>query len=364
MSRRRGRPQSQFPGEFPTKEPVPPEPEKSILELVSRGSKSRLTYKTREFGGQWFVKDRGPNLVDATTGWTTKLYRLERDLTTALRELHSFGYQHNDKKARNVRWDGTNFYVVDYKTAALGGPRGGQQLQRYIEEEVGEFMQDIRNLLKRKGARSGDYKFKYSDTPALKPRKRDHRGARTEFEIAGKKCHVQCQKCRFVTGTGKRCSRKVCMQLDTCWQHLPLVHGVRVGPSTIPGAGKGLFAARYFTEGDKILPIKGVKYRQARFNRIFPGDKTHPNSVTDASLKTTDPTCKRWPWIYMNHSTRADQVEFGEKSIDVKKRKEIFPGQEIFINYGSQDEPYDLNNLMTIKKRSRKTGKRRNARWF
>ena len=57
---------------------------------------------------------------------------------------------------------------------------------------------------------------------------------------------LTCRQCTFVKGDGHRCQRRTCKTLPYCWQHTSSQLGVKVGPSTIPGAGSGLFATKKF----------------------------------------------------------------------------------------------------------------------
>lgn len=53
-------------------------------------------------------------------------------------------------------------------------------------------------------------------------------------------------------------------------------YGVRVAPSTIPNAGRGLFAMRDFAQGDVVCPYGGRLMNAEELERLYPGDTLAP----------------------------------------------------------------------------------------
>ena len=51
-----------------------------------------------------------------------------------------------------------------------------------------------------------------------------------------------CEQCNALTKNGARCKRTVCIGLPYCFSHLASLKHLKIKPSTIPNAGKGLFA--------------------------------------------------------------------------------------------------------------------------
>ena len=51
-----------------------------------------------------------------------------------------------------------------------------------------------------------------------------------------------CEQCDALTKNGARCKRTVCIGLPYCFSHLASLKHLKIKPSTIPNAGKGLFA--------------------------------------------------------------------------------------------------------------------------
>ena len=67
---------------------------------------------------------------------------------------------------------------------------------------------------------------------------------------------VLCQ-CEAVDADGTECSRFT-EKGDLCAEHLDRDLGLRVGASTIAGAGLGLFATRAFAKGEQVCEYKGT----------------------------------------------------------------------------------------------------------
>ena len=81
---------------------------------------------------------------------------------------------------------------------------------------------------------------------------------------------LTCRQCTFVKGDGHRCQRRTCKTLPYCWQHTSSQLGVKVGPSTIPGAGSGLFATKKFDSKSKwIAPLNGQKVSHTGTNAVI-----------------------------------------------------------------------------------------------
>ena len=57
-------------------------------------------------------------------------------------------------------------------------------------------------------------------------------------------CKLECCRCEGETKTGGRCRRRTKKQLPYCYEHARTMLHVDIRPSTIPGAGKGLFALK------------------------------------------------------------------------------------------------------------------------
>lgn len=98
----------------------------------------------------------------------------------------------------------------------------------------------------------------------------------TLFKINDWACRLECDQCDHIRPNGVRCRNRACLGTPTCWTHTISKYGVRAKASTIPGAGKGLFATRAFKAGDWICPYIGEPITQECLDNRYPGDMTAP----------------------------------------------------------------------------------------
>lgn len=102
---------------------------------------------------------------------------------------------------------------------------------------------------------------------------------------------LNCSQCEGTTRAGNPCSRNVCIGRGLCWQHTRSTYHVRIAPSSIPGAGKGLFCFvpgggnQIVFRGNNlqsrwICPYGGEKVTSAQLDDRY-GDCTAPYGVGD-----------------------------------------------------------------------------------
>ena len=88
----------------------------------------------------------------------------------------------------------------------------------------------------------------------------------------------RCPQCIAKTAKGEQCKRMTCKFAPYCASH----RAYRIGTSTIPGAGRGGFAARPLKRGDTIanFTTATVKQSPAEFKASYPdGRGTHTARV-------------------------------------------------------------------------------------
>lgn len=167
-------------------------------------------------------------------------------------------------------------------------------------------------------------------------------------------CPLLCDQCTFITESG-RCKRRVCFGWPDCWQHTIIEYGVKTRPSTIKGAGKGLFATRPFYKGEWICPYHGQITPKQCLDTLYPGDTLAPYAVeVDGSGVFVDSACTRGigsmaNGLFLggvsNHRARHNaelQRDFDHSdNVWLIATKNIAAGQEIFVWYG---ETYQLDN--------------------
>ena len=169
--------------------------------------------------------------------------------------------------------------------------------------------------------------------------------------LKGSVCCAQCTY-RGVQGIpGKRCQRITCVVGPYCWQHTAKVYGVRIQPSTIPEAGKGLFAIRRFERGALIAPYKGEVYKNRRELEQATGTNTaEARDLTAEYVIGTENdkfinayATNSSPARYANHKEGHDRghlanAKFWEDGSNhevwLRATRPIAAGSEIFVDYG------------------------------
>lgn len=158
---------------------------------------------------------------------------------------------------------------------------------------------------------------------------------------------LTCRQCTFVKGDGHRCQRRTCKTLPYCWQHTTTQLGVKVGPSTIPGAGSGLFATKKFDSKSKwIAPLNGQKVSQATTDARYGPHNTAPYTV-ELKGQLYDGALKRYVGHYANSLFKASgyskltgtNAVIGNHNdvpwLKLQTMKKIAPGREILAYYGN-----------------------------
>lgn len=178
-------------------------------------------------------------------------------------------------------------------------------------------------------------------------------------------------QCGHVNPVNNReCKRKGYMGFDRCWQHMRSDYHVRIKKSTIPNAGKGLFAdcpegetcfqagapsrtrGQPPTVGERILWYDGERINKQELDARYGENGTAPygiqiansNVYEDGALKRSiaafanSPPPGVQPNAKLYYARRGNNLAASLGSI-----KRIKNGDEIFANYGTQyqmDSPY------------------------
>jgi len=74
----------------------------------------------------------------------------------------------------------------------------------------------------------------------------------------------QTRRCKARTHRGHRCRRRITYHVERCFEH---DKNFFIRPSTIPGAGRGLFAKNGLVVGDVIDEYSGKLKTQEEYNR-------------------------------------------------------------------------------------------------
>lgn len=132
-------------------------------------------------------------------------------------------------------------------------------------------------------------------------------------------------------------SRGKCHRLTSrgylCRFHARKVLGVRVGPSTVIGAGLGLFATREFHENEVIEQYKGPMYIGNAPNKAFIYGFETSDGVLYNPFNPTDNFTRFINDGILEHFNNCQFVERAGK-VFVKTIKKVRPGEEFFVSYG------------------------------
>lgn len=182
-------------------------------------------------------------------------------------------------------------------------------------------------------------------------------------------CDVQCQRCIGISQrSGTRCKRTCCIGVPYCWQHLLSVAHLRIKDSTVAGAGKGLFCkltsrerkrrsggrartARLvvFRRGNVIVPYHGQLINERELvnrydEKSIDGTRvvteyTAPYAARLNRRQVVDAACKRGAGALANHKRGRQanatlETSADGRSIVLVATKNIYDGDEIFVDYG------------------------------
>lgn len=176
-------------------------------------------------------------------------------------------------------------------------------------------------------------------------------------------CNLECNRCTATAENGQRCKLRTCIGVPLCWIHNRKNKHLAIKPSTIAGAGKGLFAIRTKTKGltqaQKDAPIFKkdqviTKYEgqeitnaelRARYDKQTPPvvEYTAPYAFAfrhNDEVIIVDSACKRGIAALANAKphNRANAKLTSRGNLTATKN--IRDGQEIFTSYGKS---YKMN---------------------
>lgn len=157
-------------------------------------------------------------------------------------------------------------------------------------------------------------------------------------------CTLQCGRCTAITKTGAQCSKIACIGVPYCHVHLYYQKHLKIKPSAIPGAGKGLFAAKpgggndiVFRTGDLIIEYGGEAIDTATLDHRY-GDYTAPYGLKRQSNQYEDAACRRGVGSLANHKPGSQanaKYSAGRNParLNLLATKNIRNGQEVCCSY-------------------------------
>lgn len=179
-------------------------------------------------------------------------------------------------------------------------------------------------------------------------------------------CTLKSKRCDAKTRQGQHCKRKLVKGLPYCWYHLKHNSKLVIAPSTIKGAGTGIYACSadeepVFKKGTIIIPYYGEALSEKQLNARYgsPDDITAPYAVSNGKGKIIDAACERGAASFSNDARTLrnnavldsvtltskqaahlntgrfmNKLRAGQKVICIIAKRDIKNGQEIFLDYG------------------------------
>ena len=155
-------------------------------------------------------------------------------------------------------------------------------------------------------------------------------------------CNLMCATCVAQTSNGNQCKNRTCIGVDYCWVHLLSMRQLRIKPSSIEGAGSGLFAMNnnkkdeiLFRKNDIVIEYNGELINEEVLNTRY---KTHtaPYGIQITKDQIEDGACKRGIGSIANHSYSPNvKYAIRGKRIVLIAIKNIKHNNEILANYGN-----------------------------
>ena len=160
---------------------------------------------------------------------------------------------------------------------------------------------------------------------------------------------LETEQCVAQNANGHRCSRKVCIGINLCWSHLLKYKHLRIKHSTIPNAGKGLFAidnkqpenAIIFKKGDVIADYIGQTINaQTLRNRyekhtapygIYLKKDTYIDAATERGYASL---ANQAPQSALKNAKFVPNFRLNPQRVQLKATKEIRNGNDILTSYG------------------------------
>jgi len=155
----------------------------------------------------------------------------------------------------------------------------------------------------------------------------------------------ECVRCAAETAVGKRCKNRTCTYTEFCAAHTKQLLDLELKPSSIAGAGRGLYTLVDIPKDKRIAQYTGELKTEEAYNKKKSGYGVHlPNGkVLDAhstqhgiaryandcrSANKKKGECKG------TNARLTSSTRDGKTTVWLKSTKRIKAGDEIFVSYG------------------------------
>ena len=148
------------------------------------------------------------------------------------------------------------------------------------------------------------------------------------------------KQCAYKDEKGKRCKTICTLTHPYCEEHTESELSLRVGQSTVPFAGLGLFTLKKIKKGDVALLYEGEKLTVDQYNKRYDksghgeyGMTLGKKHVIDA--RKTSSGLGRFVCDFTGSENKAN-VEYldNEGVIEIVAKKKIKAGEELLVDYG------------------------------
>mgnify|MGYP002406883613 FL=1 len=173
-------------------------------------------------------------------------------------------------------------------------------------------------------------------------------------------CYLNAYICQAINKNGTRCKRTTTIGTPYCYSHLLHIKHLKIKQSTIPNAGKGVFAIDpkkgvnevVFKKGENIAPYMGELLTNEELENRY-DNLTAPFGLNVSKTQNRDAACDRGIGSLINHRPTAQaNVKFSvnpqNKTVSIKAIKNIRNGEELFANY-SRAYKFNENTTYTTK---------------
>lgn len=186
-------------------------------------------------------------------------------------------------------------------------------------------------------------------------------------------CELQCQRCAALTAGGAQCRNRACIGVPKCWVHLLRDDALRIKTSSLPGAGRGLFAVKrnapadavLFRAGDKVADYGGEAVDRATLDARYGQRATAPYGLHVRAGAYEDAACRRGVGAVANHAgTVAGVRRYPNAALKVRAgrgvvvaTRPIRNNAEVLVSYGRSyrlHEPGVVSGTRRLPRRRRR----------
>ncbi len=156
---------------------------------------------------------------------------------------------------------------------------------------------------------------------------------------------IKTHQCLFIKKNNERCKKNCVLPFEYCYSHLPIKLNLQIRKSTIPNAGKGLFAYKpysnpndiVFKKNQKICNYNGDHINLNELNARY-GNYTAPYAVKISNNEFIDSALERGVGSFANtknnHNNAEFTISYQHHTASLKAKRNIRNNEEIFLGYG------------------------------